>query len=229
MSGRFDAEDEGVIVGDWLASLDAVLLGEAVPSLESFFFDDLLESFPRDSCAACELGSADARQRLNHQDIADDRKGLELTTLWLKRFIFEESCFSVLTVSAKASWMAMAGPEGAGDKLGGWWEGGGSARMHGKDRVWLSRDLGGKARAVCACLCMRVRACVCMILCEVLGSDAGERTNVEDLSTCSASRDGRGTAVGADDRSMGRGPRLKPVSLGGPKEREGDWQQGGGR
>lgn len=65
VSGRFDAEDEGVIVGDWLASLDAVLLGEAVPSLESFFFDDLLESFPRDR------------------------------TLWLKRFIFEESCFSV--------------------------------------------------------------------------------------------------------------------------------------
>lgn len=161
MSGRFDAEDEGVIVGDWLASLDAVLLGEAVPSLESFFFDDLLESFPRDSCAACELGSVDVRERLNHQDIADDRKGLELTTLWLKRFIFEESCFSVLTVSAKASWMAMAGPEGAGDKLGGWWEGGGSARMHGKDRVWLSRDLGGKPGQyvpvyVCAC----VRACV---------------------------------------------------------------------
>jgi hypothetical protein len=51
VSGRFDAEDEGVIVGDWLdPSLDAELLGEAVPSLESFFFDDLLESFPRDSC-----------------------------------------------------------------------------------------------------------------------------------------------------------------------------------
>lgn len=51
MSGRFDAEDEGVILGDWLdASLDAVLFGEAVPSLESFFFDDLPESFPRDSC-----------------------------------------------------------------------------------------------------------------------------------------------------------------------------------
>lgn len=55
VSLRFDAEDEGVIVGDWLeASLDPVLLGEAVPSLESFFFDDLLESFPRDSCqVAC--------------------------------------------------------------------------------------------------------------------------------------------------------------------------------
>jgi hypothetical protein len=50
VSGRFDAEDEGVIVGDWLdPSLDAELFGEAVPSLESFFFDDLLESFPRDS------------------------------------------------------------------------------------------------------------------------------------------------------------------------------------
>lgn len=74
MSGRFDAEDEGVIVGDWLdPSLDAELLGEAVPSLESFFFDDLLESFPRDR------------------------------TLWLKRFIFEERCFSVVTESAMAS------------------------------------------------------------------------------------------------------------------------------
>lgn len=62
MSGRFDAEEEGVIVGDWLEpSLDAELLGEAVPSLESFFFDDLLESFPRDSCWACVRGSAGVR------------------------------------------------------------------------------------------------------------------------------------------------------------------------
>lgn len=84
------------------ASLDAVLLGEAVPSLESFFFDDLLESFPRDSCQACERALAGGRQRSNHRDVADE-KGLRLTTLWLKRFIFEESCFSVVILSAMAS------------------------------------------------------------------------------------------------------------------------------
>lgn len=102
MSARFDAEDEGVIVGDWLASLDAVLLGEAVPSLESFFFDDLLESFPRDSCELCERALAGVWRRSTHRNIADG-KGVKLTTLWLKRFIFEESCFSVATVSAMAS------------------------------------------------------------------------------------------------------------------------------
>ena len=63
VSGRFDAEDEGVSVGDWLEpSLDAELVGEAVPSLESFFFDDLLESLPRDSCRVCVRGSAGVRR-----------------------------------------------------------------------------------------------------------------------------------------------------------------------
>lgn len=47
----------------------------------------------------------------------------------------------------------MAGPEGAGDKLRGWREGDGSAQMDGKDRVWLSRDLGGEPRQY-------VRVCV---------------------------------------------------------------------
>lgn len=49
--------------------------------------------------------------------------------------------------------MAMAGPEGAGDKLRGWREVNDSAQMHGKDRVWLSRDLGGEPRQY-------VRVCV---------------------------------------------------------------------
>ena len=50
MSLRFDVEDEGVTAGDWLwGSLEPVLLGEAVPSFESFFLDDLLGSLPRDS------------------------------------------------------------------------------------------------------------------------------------------------------------------------------------
>ena len=103
VSVRFDAEDEGVIVGDWLeASLDAVLLGEAVPSLESFFFDDLLESFPRDSCQVCERALAGGRQRSNHRHVVHE-KDLRLTTLWLKRFIFEESCFSAAILSAMAS------------------------------------------------------------------------------------------------------------------------------
>lgn len=48
MSLRVDVEDEGVMSGEfWLAE---PLLGEAVPSLESFFLEDLLESFPRESC-----------------------------------------------------------------------------------------------------------------------------------------------------------------------------------
>lgn len=63
MSLSVEVEEEGVMLGElWLA---APLLGDAVPSFESFFLEDLLESFPRER------------------------------TLWLKRFIFEDKCFSV--------------------------------------------------------------------------------------------------------------------------------------
>lgn len=55
MSFRVDVEDEGVTPGDWFwASLEP-LLGEAVPSFESFFLDDLLGSFPRDSCKGASV------------------------------------------------------------------------------------------------------------------------------------------------------------------------------
>lgn len=99
-----------------------------------------------------------------------------------------------------AEWQ-MAGPEGRQDKLRGWREGDRlSATAREGPWVWLSRDPGeSPGRMENVCICKIESVCV---------SDAGERTNVEDLSTCSASRDGRGTAVGADDRSMGRGPRL---------------------
>lgn len=76
MSFRVDVEDEGVTPGDWFwASLEP-LLGEAVPSFESFFLDDLLGSFPRDR------------------------------TLWLKRFIFADNSFSVQPreVAGNGSW-----------------------------------------------------------------------------------------------------------------------------
>lgn len=49
MSLSVEVEEEGVMLGElWLA---APLLGDAVPSFESFFLEDLLESFPRESCS----------------------------------------------------------------------------------------------------------------------------------------------------------------------------------
>lgn len=49
MSLSVEVEEEGVIVGEfWFAE---PLLGDAVPSFESFFLEDLLESFPRESCS----------------------------------------------------------------------------------------------------------------------------------------------------------------------------------
>lgn len=68
-----------MIVGDWLeASLDPVLLGEAVPSFESFFFDDLLESFPRDSCQVASVSRCRTKVEFNG---CCRWKGLRLTTL----------------------------------------------------------------------------------------------------------------------------------------------------
>jgi hypothetical protein len=50
MSLRVDVEDDGVKTGDWLESL-AAAFGDAAPSFASLFFlEDLLESFPRESC-----------------------------------------------------------------------------------------------------------------------------------------------------------------------------------
>lgn len=46
ISLRVDVEDEGVRFGDWLVSLVPAEFGDAVPSLESFFLVDLLESLP---------------------------------------------------------------------------------------------------------------------------------------------------------------------------------------
>jgi hypothetical protein len=46
ISLRVDVEDEGVRFGDWLVSLLPAEFGDAVPSLESFFLVDLLESLP---------------------------------------------------------------------------------------------------------------------------------------------------------------------------------------
>lgn len=50
ISFNVEVEDDGVIVGEFWESLEP-LLGEFVPSLESFFLEDLLESFPRWSCS----------------------------------------------------------------------------------------------------------------------------------------------------------------------------------
>lgn len=46
ISFNVEVEDDGVMVGEFWESLEP-LLGEAEPSLESFFLEDLLESFPR--------------------------------------------------------------------------------------------------------------------------------------------------------------------------------------
>lgn len=96
----------------------------------------------------------------------------------------------------------MAGPEGAGDKLRGWREGDGSAQMHGKDRVWLSRGLGGEPGKY-------MLVCVCMILCErSAGVMRGRGQMLKIYLPVQPRGMAGGTAVGADDRSMGRGPRL---------------------
>lgn len=47
-------EEEGVVMGDWAASLDALACdGDEVPSFDSLFFDleDLFGSFARESCS----------------------------------------------------------------------------------------------------------------------------------------------------------------------------------
>lgn len=65
MSLRVEVEEEGVMVGEfWLFE---PLLGDAVPSFESFFLEDLPESFPRESCRrralACASGNLTWRVR----------------------------------------------------------------------------------------------------------------------------------------------------------------------
>lgn len=57
MSFRVEVEDEGVMVGEFWVPL----LGEELPSLESFFLEDLLDSFPRWSCSI--RGSISVRPR----------------------------------------------------------------------------------------------------------------------------------------------------------------------
>lgn len=73
-SFRVDVEEEGVRTGDWLASRDD---GEAVPSLLSLFFlEDLLESFPLESCddyiSKCATGAKTIkRERETYDSLAE--------------------------------------------------------------------------------------------------------------------------------------------------------------
>jgi len=62
MSLTFVEEELGVAVLELLGDLespptavDEAERGEAVPEFESFFLEDLLESFARDSCSCCSI------------------------------------------------------------------------------------------------------------------------------------------------------------------------------
>jgi hypothetical protein len=91
MSFSVDVDEDGVSTGDWLASLEEPTDdGDEVPSLPSLFFLGLFGSLPRESYQK--------RHRVSTRTIKSStrRSGTqgELTTLWLKRFIFVDNSFS---------------------------------------------------------------------------------------------------------------------------------------
>lgn len=108
MSLTFVEEELGVAALELLGDLEspaAVVVeaerGEAVPEFESFFFDDLLESFARDSCSCWKLVSWSVRFEeweagviVNVQTgvgTASRSDGVVHTTLCLKPFISTET------------------------------------------------------------------------------------------------------------------------------------------
>lgn len=97
-SFRFEVDDDGVWTGDWVSRPEE---GEAVPSFESLFFlDDLPSLLPRESYLGQDETvsqrsgglSVVTRARQDRPCVACWARictwwKMELTTLWLKRFM----------------------------------------------------------------------------------------------------------------------------------------------
>jgi hypothetical protein len=86
-------EDVGVAVAELLGDLESPAAvvedrGDAVPELlASFFFEDLLESFARDSCSCWACQQWYWQHELKRMLLRKDRINEQHTTLCLKPFI----------------------------------------------------------------------------------------------------------------------------------------------